>query len=356
MQHALSRAFLTPFSIFVRWYDQISIHSRYSFYMFHQDHPAHFKVKLHSPNMVVFVPKKRGNFIAGAYEQIYDNVYFSFFHKTKTASALVTFNIGAPYSAISFSENGNTDIDKPKILFGSIVVDENLISDQTDLSKLNTDQCGEIFSTAFVFPQKSIPELYLNRSIEIQLQKYLQKYGGKVVSQKLMGDQPYNEYHTSEPDLVLWLQDTAQAQGIQAMFGIGVIRSTEKDAQGILGENVQGDDGGIPVQEQDDFDLEVSVAELKKKRGGKFQLYGEAFNVAARVFYQAIRKGHSVHKVSVFCLLLQHECTKGELSMLTIDFDEMKCIIEEDCTVRPTDTCFYLIVKRLSKNKIELVF
>ena len=47
--------------------------------------------------------------------------------------------------------------------------------------------------TAFIFPPSKIPKLFLNRSVEIQLQTHLDKYGGKAISQSIKGDEPTSQ-------------------------------------------------------------------------------------------------------------------------------------------------------------------
>lgn len=52
-----------------------------------------------------------------------------------------------------------------------------------NLADKSFDQMKAILGSAFVMDEQDIPELYINRSLKIQLNKYFERYSVKVDSQ-----------------------------------------------------------------------------------------------------------------------------------------------------------------------------
>lgn len=52
-----------------------------------------------------------------------------------------------------------------------------------NLADKSFDQMKAILGSAFVMDEQDIPELYINRSLKIQLNKYFKRYSVKVDSQ-----------------------------------------------------------------------------------------------------------------------------------------------------------------------------
>lgn len=196
----------------------------------------------------------------------------------------------------------------------------------------------EIFQSAFVIPSSKIPELYINRSLEIQLAKYFLQFGGKVGSQSapFLLKEEHNCYHTSLPDLVLWLNSP-----------VTVCKQSEQTHE----DEGEGETDGEEQEEED----RIACSELKKGTHGLYQLYGESFNVAASYACLQVRNGKPLTSVTVYCLLLVKECRYGKLAEITIDFNERKCALTEDPNERTTDECFQILVSLLQKQNTDFI-
>lgn len=184
-------------------------------------------------------------------------------------------------------------------------------------------------------PQADIPELYYNMSLTIQLQKYFRKYGIDVNSQTIpfnVHDAEHNHYAHSKPDLVMWPKDDTPMP-LMIPIAINAVEEFKDEVE--------------ESNEEESNEVEIGCGELKKTRGGKFQLYGEAFNIIANYAAYLVLKGKQVNKLSVYCLLITNECKKGTLAKLTVDFSKQTCSIIEDGTVYDIDEAIQILAKLL---------
>ena len=265
----------------------------------------------------VIVLNRKGK---GHYTKVVRDCYYRVYHDPERASDLRTFGVTYVNPRINFTKKLSPDVPSPNLIFGSIVADENLLSD--DLAAMDNEKMKKVFQSAFVMPAHKIPELYLNKSLEIQLVKYFKQFGGKVESQLSLPKEQHNCYHTSSPDLVLWLK-------------CPVTVHEQRDESDSTHEE-------LSTSETDGEDY-VAVSELKKGAHGKYQLYGEGFNVAAGYACSLLRQGKPVTSVTVYCLLLVKECKYGTVAEMTIDFERGVCTLKEDPDERTADECFQIL-------------
>jgi len=259
----------------------------------------------------------------GPYKKMIGGAYYRVYHDPQRASDLRTFDVTYIKPQIDFTKKLSPDVPSPNLIFGSIVADENLLSD--DLAAMDNEKMKEVFQSAFIMPAHKIPELYLNRSLEIQLVKYFKQFGGKVESQLSFPKEEHNYYHTSSPDLVLWLK-------------CPVTVHEQRDES----DSTHEDEGESSMSGTDGEDY-VAVSELKKGAHGKYQLYGEGFNVAAGYACSQLRQRKPVTSITVYCLLLVKECKYGKLAEMTINFESGECTLKEDPNEHTADECFQIL-------------
>lgn len=182
-----------------------------------------------------------------------------------------------------------------------------------------------------------LPELYINRSLKIQLKEYFKKYNIEVDSQSapFMTKEEHNPYYTSLPDIMFWMNEGPLINAL---------------------EDTSGEDASDEAEGDDDDQIEAGrfeagCGELKKGTGGKYQLYGESFNVAASYASRQVRMEKPLNEVVVYCWLLVKECKFGMISKMTINFGKRKCVIEEDSTEYPVDLCVQILASCLLKKQ-----
>lgn len=128
--------------------------------------------------------------------------FFKIHHTSTPASEVSSFETTLPRNAVTFTTQ-KKEISIPRIFFGSMAVDETAISDD-DLKRLTNEECVKIIHTGFII--NDIPELWINKSLHLQLKKYLKDKGYSVETQRIDHDNtvlPYNKYYKSIPDLVI---------------------------------------------------------------------------------------------------------------------------------------------------------
>ena len=149
---------------------------------------------------------------------------------------------------------------------------------------------------------------------------------------------------------------------------IGVISATDEQPFQ-YDEDEQLFDNQLSGHEEDEpqahghSTLRIGCGELKlnESNSGKYQLYGESFNVACSYMCSQIRDAKEKNctanctAISVYCLLLKDECRKGSIAKMTIDLTEGVCTIEEEKTDRSTDESLQILVSLL-QNHINYIF
>lgn len=263
------------------------------------------------------------------YMRMSSNAYFRAYYSPVRASDLSKFQV--TYQGF-YEFCTNTTSPSPNIKFGSIVADHKLLTGS--LADKSTDDMKEIFESAFVMNEEQLPELYINRSLRIQLKEYFKEYNINVDSQSasFLTKDEHNLYHTSLPDIMFWMNDAGP-----------VVHARESASD----DEAEGD--GNDQIEAGRF--EAGCGELKKGTGGKYQLYGESFNVAVSYASQQIKMAKPFNEVVVYCWLLIRECKFGLISKMTINFRDRKCIIEEDKTEYSVDKCVQILADCLRKKQ-----
>lgn len=210
------------------------------------------------------------------YSRMSSSAFFRAYYSPIRASALNEFHVSAIKQCTFPTEN--ITFPSPNIKFGSIVADHKLLTG--NLADKGFDQMKAILGSAFVM---DIPELYINRSLKLQLNKYFERYPVKVDSQSANFLAEHNLYHTSSPDIIFWNEDTQSSVS-------GPVVNAREYAEGDDNDQIEDDE-----DRSDECDQEGSTGcgELKKGTGGKYQLYGESFNVAVSYVINYEAESHS---------------------------------------------------------------
>jgi hypothetical protein len=254
------------------------------------------------------------------YKLVQPEVFFRVHYVSIAASYLKDFPTSSNPSKFCGKKRKERVVIKP-FHYGSLVVDEELLGD--DHTKLSPETSAKVLETAIQI--KNLPELYINDSIKVQLERQL---NGKpyTVRSQIAGKEllPYNLYFNSHPDLVIQ-NNTTNADSSLVAVDVEAEAASDSDSES-----------------EDEFDDINWVSELKKKSGGQAQLYAEAFNVATTSVAEQVSRNSisTINKVCVYCILLTQECRRGLLSRMILDFQEGKCLIEEEGETRPSHECF----------------
>jgi vacuolar-type H+-ATPase subunit F/Vma7 len=130
----------------------------------------------------VIVNKQENSSDNGHYRLLIRGVYYFVHHTALRASGLTQFEITTNPSKTDFSQVPIDHIPSPKLKFGCIVVDEDVI--KNGLEDMNTDSMQSVIKSAVVIPNSELPDLFINRSFHIQLKYYfLTLEHGRVYTQ-----------------------------------------------------------------------------------------------------------------------------------------------------------------------------
>ena len=136
----------------------------------------------------------------GVYKWVFDLVYFRVYYTSIAANDVKTFE--CPYRSDKEMCSQAPNIHLPEFKFGSLVVDGKNLPD--DLSEVDDTLCTQLVRSAIKIELDDQPELYINLSIKLQLESFLEGKDFVIVSQGIGTVETYNPYRTTDHNPI-WL-------------------------------------------------------------------------------------------------------------------------------------------------------